>query len=104
MGKIQDSLKENLEEIKAALPEEFHDGLIAEIDSAEDPVEMSEEETKKAIEAELISNSEVDKSTREALCAAGIEIPERAIFPSEDEQKQHLKETLAATKSEVEKT
>lgn len=104
MGKIQDSLKANLEEIKEALPEEFHGDLMAEIEAAEDPVEMTEGEVKKAVETELIANNDVPKQTRELICEAGIEAPAAACLPSEEEQKQNMEEMLAATTAEAEKS
>lgn len=101
MGKIQDSLKENLEEIKVALPGEFHEGLMAEIDAVDDPIEMSEAEVKKAVEAELIANDGVAKSTREQLCEAGIEAPDRGTIATEEEQKQQMAEMLAIVTEEA---
>lgn len=102
MGQIQSNLTANLEEIKATLPEEFHAGLMAEIEAAKDPVKMTEDEVKKAVEGELIENKDVPKSTREELCAAGIEAPVPAALPSEEEQKQEMQEMLSIVTKEAE--
>ena len=87
MGKIQESLKANLAEIKAALPEEVHADLDAQIDAAEDEAPLSEAEVKKAIQSELIANPDVPKDSRVKLCEEGVEAPQCAAIPSEEEQK-----------------
>lgn len=60
MSKAKQSLEENIEAIKASLPEEFHAGLDAMIAQAEDIPVPSAEEQQEAIKAELKANPDVD--------------------------------------------
>ena len=101
MGTVRDSLQENLEAIREALPPELRDGLEARLAEAEEPAALDEEQEKQAIIQELRDNPDVDDAECvpqfEQDCAAHRAPP----APSSAEQEAQMKEMLAEREAEV---
>lgn len=101
MGKVADSLKENMEFIKSALPDGIdldEDTLPANVEAMLEP--LGEEEQKQAIVAELTANPDVDH----AECIPAFEsAPDAHKSPepaSQEELDTAMKEMLAEREAE----
>lgn len=101
MNNVQQSLQENLEEIKKNLPEEFHADLEKQISDSGDATgtQLSGDAAVAAVKAELEANPEVDNTVAAELTDLA---PVAAVEPSEAEQKHEMESQLSATKAEVE--
>ena len=99
MSKIQQSLQDNLADIKANLPEEFHADLEKMVAEATDAPAMSAEEEADAVKAELYGNPDVD----DAEWVDKVDVSQHAAPAalSAEEQEAAMKAELEAVKKEI---
>jgi|GEM_PF-3127371 hypothetical protein len=96
---IKKSLEENQEHILAALPEEFHEALKAEIAAAPETLEVSQGDNLENIKAELHYHPNVDASVVDVIDLAA---HKPSPMMSEAEQKSALEKELKNTLAGIE--
>ena len=104
MSEIRKSLEENKEEILETLPEEFHADLENQIQNAESPTRLSDDEELEAIKAELTSNPDVQEAEAIADLEKNPTAHKPAPAPSEEELKTEMEEQLKEAQAEAEES
>jgi hypothetical protein len=104
MNKAKNSLQENLEEILANLPEEFHADIKKDIDGMSDGEEesLTGEDEVAAIKAELVANPDVDESAAAAELK-DIKAPTPVSPASEAEIEEQKAQMLSEAKAQASK-
>jgi len=101
MSKRKKSLEDNKEEILKALPEEFHADLEREIEAAEDPPVLNDEEELEAIKKELTNNPDIDEAEAIAALEKEPTAHKPSPRPTEEEQKKEMEERLREVQAAI---